>query len=180
MQVPGCLLVARVLVTGMSGTGESTVLIRLRERGHQGVDTDDEGWAQELPTADGRGREQLWREDRMDTLLAEDPGGSLFVSGCATDQGRFYDRLDAVALLSVPVDVLLGHLASRETSAFGKDPAERERILADLAGVEPLLRATATAEMDTRRPLGEVIDALEGLALRCGPRPRSAGEAGST
>jgi hypothetical protein len=32
--------------------------------------------------------------------------------------------------------------------------------------VEPLLRAMATAELDTRRPLGEVVDAIEELALR--------------
>ena len=38
------------------------------------------------------------------------------------------------------------------------------RILADLANVEPLLRAGATAEIDTRAPLQEVVDALESIA----------------
>jgi dephospho-CoA kinase len=160
--------VARVLVTGMSGTGKSTVLARLAERGHRVVDTDDEGWSHEVATADGQGREQLWREDRMDALLAGEPGGALFVSGCASNQGRFSDRFDAVVLLSVPVEVLLERIASRDTNAFGKDPVERERILQDLAEVEPRLRATATAELDTRRPLDDVVDAVEALALRGG------------
>jgi shikimate kinase len=160
--------VARVLVTGMSGTGKSTVLIQLTERGHQIVDADDDGWSQEFPTADGLSREQLWREDRMDALLAGKPSGSLFVAGCASNQGRFYDRFDAVVLLSVPVEVLLERLASRDTSDFGKDPADRARILQDLAEVEPRLRATATAELVTRRPVGEVVDAIEELALRVG------------
>lgn len=159
---------ARVLVTGMSGTGKSTVLIQLAERGHLVVDADDEGWSQELPTADGRSREQLWHEDRMDALLADDPCGLLFVAGCATNQGRFYDRFDAVVLLSVPVEVLLERTVSRDSSPFGKDFTERERILQDLAEVEPLLRATATAELDTRQPLGEVVEAIEELARRCG------------
>jgi dephospho-CoA kinase len=160
--------VARVLVTGMSGTGKSTVLIQLAERGHQIVDADDEGWSQELPTADGLGREQLWCEDRMDALLAGKPSGLLFVAGCASNQGRFYDRFDAVVLLSVPVEVLLKRVGSRDTNTFGKGRAERERILRDVAEVEPLLRATATAELDTRRPLREVVDAIEQLALRVG------------
>lgn len=152
----------------MSGTGKSTVLIQLAERGHQIVDADDDGWSHEFPTADGLSREQLWREDRMDALLAGKPSGSMFVAGCASNQGRFYDRFDAVVLLSVPVEVVLERLASRDTSDFGKDPAERERILQDLAEVEPRLRATATAELDTRRPVGEVVDAIEELALRVG------------
>ena len=138
------------------------------QRGHQIVDADNDGWWQEIPTADGLSREQLWRDDRMDALLAGEPSGSLFVAGCASNQGRFYDRFDAVVLLSVPVEVLLERLASRDTNDFGKDPAERERILQDLAEVEPLLRATATAELDTRRPLGEVVEAIEELALRFG------------
>jgi hypothetical protein len=42
--------------------------------------------------------------------------------------------------------------------------AERKRILHDLATVEPRLRAGATAEIDTRAPLDEVVDALERIA----------------
>jgi adenylate kinase family enzyme len=169
--------VARVLVTGMSGTGKSTVAARLAERGHQVLDADDEGWSHEVATADGVSREQLWREDRMDALLTGTPSGSLFVAGCASNQGRFYDRFDAVVLLSVPVEVLLVRLASRATNAFGKDPAERERILEDLAAVEPLLRTTATAELDTRRPMSEVLDAIEDLARRLGGRGAASGRA---
>lgn len=157
---------ARVLVTGMSGTGKSTVLARLAVRGHLTVDADEEGWSQELTAADGQ-REQLWRADWMDTLLAGDRRGHLFIGGCASNQGSFYDRLDAVVLLSVPVDVLLRRLASRATNDFGKDPEERGRILRDLAEVEPLLRATATIELDTRRPLDEIVDAIEAIAASC-------------
>jgi hypothetical protein len=86
--------------------------------------------------------EQVWREERMSALLAEDAAESLFILGCVSNQGKFYDRFDAVVLLSVPVDVLLERLATRVTNPFGKDAAERERILEDLHNVEPLLRAT--------------------------------------
>jgi shikimate kinase len=159
--------VACVLVTGMSATGKSTVLRQLAERGHRTVDADDPGWSVELPTPDGSGVEQLWREDRMAALFADDQRGDLlFVAGCAGNQGRFYDRFDAVVLLSVPVDVLVERLATRATNPFGKDPVERERVLRDLAEVEPLLRAGATVEIDTRGPLTEVVDAVEDVARR--------------
>ena len=71
---------------------------------------------------------------------------------------------DAVVLLRAPADVILERVATRETNEFGKRDVERDRILNDLAKVEPLLRAGATAEIDTRAPLGEVVDALERMA----------------
>ena len=153
----------RVLVTGMSGTGKSTVLAELARRGHSVIDA-DHGWAVEVASPDGSGAEQLWREDRIAALLAEDGAGYLFVAGCAANQVKFYDRFDAVVLLSAPLDVLVERIATRTTNRFGKDPAERERILEDVRAVEPLLRAAATIEVTTDQPLPDVVDAVETAA----------------
>jgi dephospho-CoA kinase len=153
-----------VLVTGMSETGKSTALAELARRGHRVVDTDFGGFSEEVPRSDGREREQLWREDRIDALLNEHDGGVLFISGCVANQGKFYARFDAVVLLSAPVDLLLERLAVRKTNDFGKTDAERDLILRDLAAFEQLLRTTSTAEIDTRAPLDEVVDALERIA----------------
>ena len=88
----------------------------------------------------------------------------LFISGCVSNQGKFCPRFDAVVLLRARADVILERVARRESNAFGKRDAERDRILDDLAKVEPLLRAGATTEIDTRAPLDEVVDALENIA----------------
>jgi predicted ATPase len=64
-----------VLVTGMSGTGESTALAELARRGHRVVDTDYGDWIEDVPMAGEAGSERLWREDRMDALLDEHCGG---------------------------------------------------------------------------------------------------------
>jgi dephospho-CoA kinase len=150
--------VAIVLVTGMSGTGKSAAVAELARRGHRAIDTDYGGYSEEVSS------EQLWREDRIDALLDEHDGGILFVSGCVANQGRFYPRFDAVVLLHAPADVILQRVAARDTNDFGKNDADRERILRDLATVEPLLRRGATAEIDTRAPLAEVVDAIEQIA----------------
>jgi hypothetical protein len=123
------------------------------------VDTDYGGWTDGEP-----GSERLWREDRMEALLDEHEEGVLFISGCADNQGTFYPRFDAVVLLSAPADVILGRVAARETNDYGKTAAQRDLIVHDLATVEPLLRAGATAEIDTRAPLHDVVDALERIA----------------
>jgi dephospho-CoA kinase len=155
---------AAVLVTGMSGTGKSCALAELARRGHRVVDTDYGGWTDDVPSADGPGSERLWREDRIDALLAEHDQGVLFVSGCVANQGTFYPRFDAVVLLSAPASVILERVADRNTNDYGKSDAERELILDHLATVEPLLRAGATAEIDTRAPLSAVADELERIA----------------
>ena len=141
----------------MSGTGKSSALAALASQGFRVVDTDEPGWKE---PCDG---EEVWREDRIAKLLAEETPESLFVSGTVPNQGRFYDRFDAVVLLSAPAEVLLERLATRTTNDFGKADDERDKILADLAEVEPLLRATATHELDATRPLDAIVAALAEL-----------------
>jgi shikimate kinase len=157
--------VARVLITGMSGTGKSTVLRELSRRGHTVVDTDDPGWSEQVRTQDGD-VEQLWIEPRLAALLADVHQRGLFVSGCVRNRGSFYTSFDLVVLLSAPAETMLRRIRSRASNSFGKEPAERDRILRDLAEVEPLLRAGCTVELRADRPLPEVVDAVEGLAAR--------------
>ena len=160
----------RVLITGMSGTGKSTVLAELARRGHRVVDTDLSTWSIEVTSPAGAGAEQLWRQDAMDALLAQRIAGWLFVAGCASNQGSFYDRFDAVVLLSVPRDVMLQRIATRSTNHFGKRAHEQQRILADLEAVEPVLRATSTVEIVTTIPVTDVVDAVESIAGRADGR----------
>jgi adenylate kinase family enzyme len=150
----------RVLVTGMSGTGKSTALAELGRRGFPVVDTDSPAWSEWIPPAGAAEGEWLWREDRIAELLASEDGRTLYVQGCVSNQGKFYDRFDAVVLLSAPADVILDRVANRTTNDYGKGPGERELILSHLDWVEPLLRATCTHEIDASRPLADVVAAL--------------------
>jgi len=148
--------VRKVLVTGMSGTGKSTVLAELERRGFPVIETDVPPWSQWSDEDGG----YVWREDLIEELLAGEHETTLYVSGTVSNQGRFYSRFDAVVLLSAPADVLLSRIESRTTNEFGKSREERERILSDLAETEPLLRATATHEIDARQPIGDVVAEL--------------------
>ena len=147
----------RILITGMSGTGKSSALAALASQGFRVVDTDEPGWKEP------RDGDEVWREDRIAALLAEETSESLFVSGTVSNQGRFYDRFDAVVLLSAPAEVLLERIATRTTNDYGKADDQRDLILADLAEVEPLLRATSTHELDATQPLDAVVAALAEL-----------------
>jgi AAA domain len=162
------VLVSRVLVTGISGTGKSSALAELARRGYRVVDTDDPGWREYRdyvePSDELHRGEWLWVEERITGLLDSDDGRSLFVQGCVRNQSKFYDRFDAVVLLSAPAEVILDRVARRTTNIYGKAPLERAMILVDLTEVEPLLRAGCTHELDASRPLAEVVADLIAIA----------------
>jgi hypothetical protein len=161
---------SRVLLTGISGTGKSSALAELGRRGYRVVDTDAPGWREyrayaEPPDELHRG-DWLWVEEKIAELLDTDVDRSLFVAGCVRNQSDFYDRFDAVALLSAPADVILDRVARRTTNDYGKTRVERAMIVVDLAEVEPLLREGCTHELDAGRPLDDVVADLIAIAER--------------
>jgi dephospho-CoA kinase len=153
----------RVLITGMSGTGKSTVIQELAARGYKAIDLDSDAWSEwTIDPGDGPGGragepDWTWREDRIRQLLATEDADILFISGCSSNQGRFYPQLDHVILLTAPAEVLVARLASRTSNPYGKDPAERARVLYHLETVEPVLRRTATAVVDTSASVADVV-----------------------
>jgi shikimate kinase len=136
----------------MSGAGKSTLLVEMSRRGHETIDTDYDGWT--LP--DG-----TWDEPRMAALLAQQI--EVVVSGTVENQGSFYDRFDHVVLLSAPLGVLLDRVAQRSNNPYGKSAEHRTEIERYVAEVEPLLRRSASVELDGRRPVGELADTVEKL-----------------
>jgi len=144
---------ARVLVTGMSGAGKSTVLDELRRRGLHTVDTDYDGWT--LP--DGS-----WDEPRVQQLLARHR--DVVVSGTVENQVRFYDNFEHIVLLSAPLEVLTRRVLGRTNNPYGRSSAEQEEIARYVQTIEPLLRQGATVELDGRRNVAELADAIERLA----------------
>ena len=146
----------RVLLTGMSGVGKSTVVAELRRRGVLAYDAD--GGLSE-PREDGRWG---WRLDAVEALLAAHADDVVFFAGCSEEQALI--EWDVRVLLSVPEDVLVQRLRSRTTNAFGRRDAELALILDDVREVEPLMRASADVVIDATLPPAEVADQVQRAA----------------
>lgn len=136
----------------MSGTGKSTVIARLADLGYRAVDLDEPAWS----TYD-EDDDWIWREDLVRKLLDKDRSELLFVSGCPTNQIKFYSDFDHIILLSAPLDVLMERLRTRTNNVYGKQPGERADVVRYVETVEPLLRRRADHEIDTRMPLEQVV-----------------------
>jgi dephospho-CoA kinase len=143
--------VKRILLTGMSGTGKSSVIRELVARGYKAIDTDD-GYCE--PQPDGR---QMWREDAIQALLTTEDAEVLFVAGCEENQAKFHPQFDDIVLLSAPLETLIERLATRTTNPYGKAPEQLRRFLDDVETVEPLLRQVASHEVRTTVPLNDVL-----------------------
>lgn len=162
----------RILLTGMSGVGKSTLVDELNRRGFTAVDLDGPEWSEyrNLDEAtrqkvDGSsGPDWVWREDPVAQLLETAETDLLILAGCAPNQGKFYPQFDHVVLLTAPVDVTIQRLTTRTTNPFGKRPDEREKVLADKERFEPLLREGADLEIDTSAPLETVLETVLDLA----------------
>jgi shikimate kinase len=159
----------RILLTGMSGTGKSTVTSELAIHGYKAIDLDcdtfsewvDLNGALESPGSPVEAdRDWMWRADQVDELLSIEDADVLFVSGCASNMGQFLPRFDHIILLSAPADVIVERLKSRTNNPYGKRPDQLARVLDLFQTVEPLLRRAATHEIDTRTSLGEVVTAV--------------------
>ena len=117
----------RVLLTGMSGTGKSTLVHELRRRGYVAFDADADGFSE--PRADGRWG---WRAELVAELLARSPDRPSFFAGCSEEQAEL--PFDYRVLLTAPRSVLVQRLRTRTNNAYGHDSDELSQVLADRCG----------------------------------------------
>jgi dephospho-CoA kinase len=151
----------RVLITGMSAVGKSTVARRLTDLGFKAVDVDYGGYSESV-----EGGDQHWNVARISELLATEDADVLFVVGCDDAQVHFYPQFDHIVPLSVSREIMLERLATRTNNPFGKTARQRAKILNDLDVYEPILRESATLEVDTSQPIDRVVEEILGVLDR--------------
>lgn len=156
----------KILLTGISGVGKSTVTKALAAQGYHSIDADSNEYSQWVEVSGGTdeygstvepNRDWVWREDRIENLLATQDTELLFLSGCAANMGRFLPHFDHIILLSAPEAVMVERLASRTNNPYGKTSHELARILDLKESIEPLLRSIAHHEIDTNAPLEQIV-----------------------
>jgi adenylate kinase family enzyme len=154
------LACVRVLVTGMSGVGKSTLVRELRRRGFRAYDADDDGFSE--PRGDGR---RGWRVERVADVLKQGEAAPdlVFFAGCSEEQVTL--PFDYRVLLTAPAEILVQRLIARTTNGYGRSAEQRAQVLADLADVEPLLRQSVDLILVTTEPTPVIADALLGHVL---------------
>src|SRR6185295_8525584 len=87
-------IMKRILLTGMSGTGKSTLTDELAARGYKAIDLDCDTfseWVELNGASESPGspvqtdRDWIWRADRIDELLSTEDADVVILSGCASN-----------------------------------------------------------------------------------------------
>ncbi|HAE36773.1 TPA: hypothetical protein DCX66_03600 [Candidatus Nomurabacteria bacterium] len=131
-------------VTGVSGTGKTTVTKELNKRGIFAIDQDSKeyglcSWKHNKTMRNakfeyGIGKEFLEANDwycdieKLKKILNENEKIS-FVCGVSANQDEYLNLFDKVFLLQCPLETLVKRIDEREDHQFGKHQSEKEHIL---------------------------------------------------
>ncbi|MDY6761907.1 MAG: AAA family ATPase [Candidatus Nanohaloarchaea archaeon] len=165
-----------VLVTGVPGSGKSTICSALQEEGYTAIDIEeqddlltmiDADTGSEFTGYDPRDVSSLERSkhvcdvDALQTLLEEHADEDVvFYCGNATNHADILPLFDDVFLLVPSEDVLRERLRTRDTSELGDDPAVREWVLGWKEEKESDIRSRGATVIDADRSVGDIVEQI--------------------
>ena len=169
-----------VWVTGLSGTGKSSVALRLRELGYNSVDADEDGisgWRSNpsgeivpSPPLEQRPADWLdrftWSIDvgRVEEMRREADGRLLFLAGAVENEAEILSLIDVVVCHVADAGTLRQRLATRHTNEFGKAPGDIEAVMSWLGVFEDQHENIGAVMIDATRPLPDVVAAVVAAA----------------
>lgn len=163
-------------VTGLSGTGKSSVLRELRARGYHARGVDEDGYADWVNRITGRVDRFPHHDPGLDfhawyaahywvlsvrrisilSRAAARLGQPVFLCGAASGDDVVWQRFAKVIALVADERTIVGRLAARDND-FGKAPEELADVLFWHAGFEAAYRGFGATIIDATRPLPEVV-----------------------
>ncbi|KXH85545.1 AAA family ATPase [Chryseobacterium kwangjuense] len=154
-----------IYITGMSGTGKSSVIQHLNEKGFTAIDTDYGDW-KEFSLSDGT-PEWLLNEEKVKKLLSKPLASPVFIAGCCSNQVNLYPFFDHILLLSTSLETILERVLTRTSNPYGQLAHERDEIIRNFKNIQPLLQEGADFEFNTEvMTVEEIAALLEQLAIK--------------
>jgi thymidylate kinase len=165
-------------VTGISGSGKSSVRDELRRRGYEAYGTDEDSLAYFYHNQTGERvkshvaveeRTPEWRAQhtwklpraKAEELAKNSQGKKMFLCGVtANDADELWDLFTKVFALFVDEETLKHRIKNRTENDFGKSEHEFQTILEWQQTAKEDYRKLGAALIDASRPLNEVVNEI--------------------
>lgn len=171
----------KIYITGVSGTGKTTVANELEKRGFYTISIDEVenlcSWV-EIATGEKHGGKYTeltvefvdahdWICD-IDYLkkLLNNSDDVVFVSGMAGNQNDFLHLFDEIILLQCSPATFCTRIDSRTDNDFGKDPKIKQQILGRYESYAENMLKRGAIPINTEKPIDEVIDDIIQATLK--------------
>jgi len=164
----------KVFITGMSGTGKSTLANLLKERGYNTIDVDHVqgmcGWRNKItgekafvPEPDNKFISEHDYKCDMTILesIMQKHTGHVFVFGSVGDNSEFIPLFDSLILLQCNPDTLIYRPQNRDNNIFGKVEEVQTSILEWKKRFDALMIEAGAVIVNTERELTLVADEVE-------------------
>ncbi|MDQ2972861.1 MAG: AAA family ATPase [bacterium] len=168
-----------IYVTGISGSGKSTVKAELVRRGYSALDVDEDNFkswynrktdelAKEQKTweeaeADRNWHEQHWlkiERSRVKKLheVSMQSSSPVFLTGSTPNDKDILDLFDRVIFLQVSNKTLKHRILTRTNNSYGKHPDDLKDILIWNSTAEAQNINYGAVSIDAERPIGQVVN----------------------
>lgn len=162
----------KYFISGNAGSGKSSTIKELGNRGFNAYDTDeitnasvltDKKTGEEVPwprpPIDWNRYSYDWRSDKIKEIL--DSEETIFLGGIVGNQEDFYSLFDKIFVLSLDSEIIKHRILTRTSKDYGKHPEQLAGILQYHKTLErKLLSEANSVTIDASQPLEKVVDEI--------------------
>ena len=146
----------KVLLTGMSGVGKSTILKQISKSYSHSIDLDYDGWIH----MDDMCNDRKMDSNRIINYIQKYNDEDIFFSGTTINQKEIYPYLDFIITLTAPIEIMHERILSRENNSFGKSNHDWEKIKNDKREFEQLIMKSSDFVISTDKIANDIVDEI--------------------
>jgi broad-specificity NMP kinase len=163
----------KYLITGVAGTGKSTLAKELRQRGYAAYDV-EEGFSYHINKQTGEkasyptnptpewyeNHERVFDEKVLMNLMKKHRDEPLFICSITANQAKYYPQFDKIFLLTAPDEVVTHRLGTRTNNYFGRHPLELQRVIGRHQQFDDELKALGAQPIDSTQSIEAVASEI--------------------